>query len=42
VTIADDVISRDGTGWELFPATAGGHEDVGVLDQFVATFQFTE
>ena len=42
VTIADDVISRDGTGWEVFLATAGGHEDIEVFDQFVATFQFTE
>jgi hypothetical protein len=42
VTIADDVISRNATGWEVFLATAGGHEDIDVFDQFVATFQFTE
>lgn len=42
VTIADDVISRDGTGWEVFLATAGGPEDIEVFDQFVSTFQFTE
>jgi hypothetical protein len=42
VTIADDVISRDGTGWEVFLATGGGPEDIEVFDQFVATFQFTK
>ncbi len=42
VTIADDVISRDGIGWEVFLATAGGPEDIDVFDQFVATFQFTD
>jgi hypothetical protein len=42
VTIADDVISRDGTGWEVFLATAGGHEDIAVFDQFVSTFEFTD
>jgi hypothetical protein len=40
VTIADDVISRKGTGWEVFIATGGGTEDIDVFDQFVATFQF--
>jgi len=42
VTVADDVVSRDGTGWEVYLATGGGPEDVGVFDQFVATFQFAE
>ena len=42
VTIADDVISRDGIGWEVFLATAGGPEDIAVFDQFAATFQFTD
>ena len=42
VTIADDVISRDGSGWEVLLATAGGPEDIDVFDQFVATFEFTE
>jgi len=42
VTIADDVISRDGTGWEVLMATGGGAADVGVFDQFVSTFAFTE
>ena len=42
VTIADDVISRDGIGWEVFLATAGGPEDIEVFNQFVATFQFTD
>jgi hypothetical protein len=42
VTVADDVVSRDGTGWEVYLVTAGGPEDVAVFDQFVATFEFTE
>jgi hypothetical protein len=42
VTIADDVVSRDGIGWEVFLATAGGPEDIDVFDTFVATFQFTD
>jgi hypothetical protein len=42
VTIADDIVSRDGSGWEVFIATAGGAADVAVFDQFVSTFAFTE
>ena len=42
VTIADDVVSRDGTGWEVYLATAGGQEDIDIFDTFVATFIFTE
>jgi hypothetical protein len=42
VTIADDVVARDGTGWEVYLATAGGTEDIAAFDQFVATFAFTE
>ena len=42
VTIADDVVSRDGIGWEVFLATEGGREDIAVFDQFVSTFAFTE
>jgi len=42
VTIADDIVSRDGSGWEVFLATGGGSEDIKVFDQFVATFAFTD
>jgi len=42
VTVADDVVARDGTGWEVYLVTAGGPEDIDVFDQFVATFEFTE
>lgn len=42
VTVADDVVSRDGTGWEVYLATTGGQEDIGIFDTFVATFTFTE
>jgi hypothetical protein len=42
VTVADDVVSRDGTGWEVYLATAGGQEDIDIFDQFVATFNFTD
>ena len=42
VTVADDVVSRDGTGWEVYLATAGGSEDIDIFDTFVATFTFTE
>ena len=38
----DDVVSRDGTGWEVYLATAGGQEDIDIFDTFVATFTFTE
>ncbi len=41
VTLADDVISREGIGWEVFLLTRGGQDDVAVFDQFVATFEFT-
>jgi hypothetical protein len=41
VTIADDITTRDGAGWEVFIATGGGTEDISVFDQFVATFEFT-
>lgn len=42
VTIVDDVVSRDGTGWEVSLVTGGGAEDIDVFDQFVATFTFTK
>ncbi len=42
VTVADDVVSRAGTGWEVFVATAGGMDDVAVFDQFVSTFEFAK
>jgi hypothetical protein len=42
VTIADDVMSRDGSGWEVFLATDGGPEDIEVFDTFVATFAFVD
>ena len=42
VTVADDVVSRDGTGWEVYLATAGAQEDIDIFDQFVATFTFIE
>ena len=42
MTVVDDVVSRDGTGWEVYLATAGGQEDIDIFDQFVATFTFTE
>ncbi len=42
VTVVDDVVSRDGTGWEVYLATAGGQEDIDIFDTFVATFTFTE
>lgn len=42
VTLVDDVVSRDGTGWEVSLVTGGGTQDIDVFDQFVATFAFTE
>jgi hypothetical protein len=42
VTVADDVVSRDGTGWEVYLATGGGQEDISIFDAFVSTFTFTE
>ena len=42
VTVVDDVVSRDGTGWEVYLATAGGQDDIDIFDQFVATFTFAE
>lgn len=42
VTVADDVISRKGIGWEVFLATGGGRSDIEIFDQFVATFEFTK
>ncbi|MFL5675790.1 MAG: hypothetical protein ACJ779_12335 [Chloroflexota bacterium] len=42
VTVADDVVSRDGTGWEVYVATGGGQEDIDIFDTFVSTFTFTE
>jgi hypothetical protein len=42
VTLVDDVVSRNGTGWEVFLVTQGGAADIAVFDQFVATFEFTK
>src|SRR4029079_18620549 len=42
VTVADDVVSRDGTGWEVYLATAGGSEDIDIFDTFVATLNLTQ
>ena len=42
VTVADDIVSRDGTGWEVYLATGGGQEDIEIFNTFVATFIFTE
>jgi hypothetical protein len=36
------VVSRDGTGWEVYLATGGGQEDISIFDAFVSTFTFTE
>jgi len=41
-TLADDIVSRTGTGWEVYIATTGGAEDVALFDQFVATFEFAD
>jgi hypothetical protein len=43
LTVVDDVVSRDGTGWEVYMVTTtGSSEDIAFFDQFVATFKFTE
>ncbi len=42
MTLADDIISRNGTGWEVYIATTGGADDVALFDQFVATFEFSK
>ena len=41
-TLADDIISRDGTGWEVYIATTGGAADLALFDGFVASFEFAD
>lgn len=42
ITFADDVLSLDGTGWEVFLVTVSDPGDIEMFDQFVSTFDFTE
>lgn len=42
MTLVDDAISRDGSGWEVFLVTDGGPEDIEVFDTFVATFAYVD
>ena len=42
VTVADDVVTHGGTGWEVFLATVSGPGDIDLFDQFSATFEFTK
>jgi hypothetical protein len=41
ITFVDDVVSRDGTGWEVYLVVDAGPEAIDTFDTFVATFAFT-
>jgi hypothetical protein len=41
ITFVDDVVSRAGTGWEVYLVVDAGPEAIDTFDTFVATFAFT-